>query len=105
MIETAPRGRAKCRTCKQAILKGVLRFAEETENAFDPDCGTTQYFYHLFSWKNGFLLDFYVRKGRLGRQNIKHFLFWRGLMLSATAFWMEFHMVNVVRSAIEDMFL
>ncbi|RPI75825.1 MAG: hypothetical protein EHM45_14360 [Desulfobacteraceae bacterium] len=37
MIETAPRGRVKCRTCKQAILKGVLRFAEETENAFDPE--------------------------------------------------------------------
>jgi hypothetical protein len=34
VIEQAKSGRAACRTCKQAIAKGELRFGEETPNQF-----------------------------------------------------------------------
>ena len=34
VIEEAKSGRASCRTCKQPIAKGALRFGEEAPNAF-----------------------------------------------------------------------
>jgi poly [ADP-ribose] polymerase 1 len=34
MIEVAKTGRSKCRTCRQAIEKGALRFGEEQPSAF-----------------------------------------------------------------------
>ncbi len=37
VIEASPSGRATCRTCKKKIDKGVVRFGEETPNAFDPE--------------------------------------------------------------------
>lgn len=44
-IEIAKSGRAGCRTCKNAIAKGELRFGEETPNAFG-DPGDTSYRWH-----------------------------------------------------------
>lgn len=46
-IETAKSGRAKCRKCKKAIVKGELRFGEEVVNAFSPDGDMTYRWYHL----------------------------------------------------------
>ncbi len=46
-IETARSGRATCRTCRQAIAKGDLRFGEETANAFDDKGGTMRLWHHL----------------------------------------------------------
>jgi ribosomal protein L37AE/L43A len=43
-IEESKSARATCRTCRQKIDKGVLRFGEETPNQFDE--GTTSYFWH-----------------------------------------------------------
>ena len=34
VIEEAKSGRARCRTCREAIAKGELRFGEEVPNAF-----------------------------------------------------------------------
>ena len=36
-IEVAKTGRARCRTCRQAIDKGALRFGEEQPSAFSDD--------------------------------------------------------------------
>jgi poly [ADP-ribose] polymerase 1 len=47
MIEEAKSGRATCRTCRQKIDKGQLRFGEETANAFDPDGGKSYFWHHL----------------------------------------------------------
>jgi len=44
-IERAPTGRAKCRACKQALVKDELRMGEETSNAFG--AGTAMHWYHL----------------------------------------------------------
>ncbi len=44
-IERAPTGRAKCRACKQALVKDGLRMGEETSNAFG--AGTAMHWYHL----------------------------------------------------------
>lgn len=46
-IEPAKTGRAGCRTCRQAIGKGELRFGEETLNAFSDSGGTTMQWHHL----------------------------------------------------------
>jgi ferredoxin len=46
-IEVAKTGRATCRTCRQAIQKGDLRFGEETANAFDASGGTMHLWHHL----------------------------------------------------------
>ena len=46
-IEVAKSGRATCRTCRQAIAKGDLRFGEETANAFDEKGGTMHLWHHL----------------------------------------------------------
>ena len=37
VIETAKTGRARCRTCRQAIDKGALRFGEEQPSAFSEE--------------------------------------------------------------------
>ncbi|MFO0595486.1 MAG: hypothetical protein U0228_09285 [Myxococcaceae bacterium] len=44
VIEESKSNRATCRSCKQKIEKGVLRFGEETPNQFDE--GGTSYFWH-----------------------------------------------------------
>lgn len=44
VIEESKSNRASCRTCRQKIDKGVLRFGEEAPNQFDE--GTTSYFWH-----------------------------------------------------------
>jgi hypothetical protein len=46
-IEVAKSSRATCRTCKQAIAKGELRFGEETPNAFAESGGTMHLWHHL----------------------------------------------------------
>lgn len=44
-IEIAKTGRAKCRTCRQAIEKGTLRFGEEQPSAFSE--GMQMVWFHL----------------------------------------------------------
>jgi poly [ADP-ribose] polymerase len=44
-IEIAKSGRAGCRTCRNPIAKGELRFGEETPNQFG-DAGDTSYRWH-----------------------------------------------------------
>src|SRR6185312_4345515 len=44
-IEEAKSGRATCRTCREKIDKGQLRFGEESPNAFDPG-GPPSYLWH-----------------------------------------------------------
>lgn len=44
-IEIAKSGRAGCRTCRQPIAKGELRFGEETPNAFG-DAGEMTFRWH-----------------------------------------------------------
>jgi poly [ADP-ribose] polymerase len=44
-IEPAKSGRAACRTCRQPIAKGELRFGEEVPNAFS-DSGEPSYQWH-----------------------------------------------------------
>jgi poly [ADP-ribose] polymerase len=46
MIEEAKSGRARCRTCREPIGKGELRFGEETINAFS-DGDMTYMWHHL----------------------------------------------------------
>jgi hypothetical protein len=46
-IEPAPSGRAACRGCKQPIAKGVLRFAEEFQNPYSEEGGTSFRYWHL----------------------------------------------------------
>ncbi len=46
-IETAKSGRAGCRTCRQPIAKGELRFGEEVPNAFSDSGGTSYQWHHL----------------------------------------------------------
>jgi hypothetical protein len=45
VIETASSGRAKCRSCEQAIAKGELRFGERQPNAFGE--GEMTLWFHL----------------------------------------------------------
>lgn len=45
MIEIAKSGRAGCRTCRQPIAKGELRFGEEAPNAFG-DAGDMTFRWH-----------------------------------------------------------
>jgi hypothetical protein len=47
VIEESKSNRATCRTCRQKIDKGVLRFGEETENTFSSDGGTSYFWHHL----------------------------------------------------------
>lgn len=47
VIEESKSNRATCRTCRQKIDKGVLRFGEETVNTFNPDGGTSHFWHHL----------------------------------------------------------
>lgn len=47
VIEEAKSSRAACRTCREKIEKGLLRFGEEVPNQFDPDGGTTHQWHHL----------------------------------------------------------
>jgi Poly(ADP-ribose) polymerase and DNA-Ligase Zn-finger region len=47
VIEESKSNRATCRTCRQKIEKGVLRFGEETENTFSPDGGSSYFWHHL----------------------------------------------------------
>ncbi len=44
VIEESKSARATCRTCRQKIDKGVLRFGEETPNQFNE--GEVSYFWH-----------------------------------------------------------
>lgn len=44
IIEESKSARATCRTCRQKIDKGVLRFGEETPNQFNE--GEVSYFWH-----------------------------------------------------------
>jgi hypothetical protein len=44
VIEESKSSRATCRTCRQKIDKGVLRFGEETPNQFNE--GEVSYFWH-----------------------------------------------------------
>ena len=46
-IEAARSGRAKCRKCKKAIVKGELRFGEEVQNPFAASDRMTYRWYHL----------------------------------------------------------
>src|SRR6516225_8680041 len=46
-IEPAPSGRAACRGCKQPIVKGVLRFAEEFQNPYSDEGGASYRYWHL----------------------------------------------------------
>src|ERR1700691_1002136 len=46
-IEIAPTGRASCRGCKKAVLKGDLRFGEEFANAYSEDGGMSFRYWHL----------------------------------------------------------
>jgi hypothetical protein len=46
-IEEAKSGRATCRTCREKIDKGALRFGEETPNAFDPGGAPSYLWHHL----------------------------------------------------------
>lgn len=46
-IEESKSNRATCRTCKQKIDKGVLRFGEETVNTFSSDGGSSYFWHHL----------------------------------------------------------
>jgi hypothetical protein len=58
VIEEAKSGRATCRTCRQKIDKGTLRFGEETPNQFDAEGGTSHMWHHLLcaAQKKGALL-------------------------------------------------
>jgi poly [ADP-ribose] polymerase len=47
LLEEAKSGRSVCRSCKENIPKGAMRFGEEVPNAFDPDGGTTHQWHHL----------------------------------------------------------
>ena len=47
VIEEAKSSRATCRTCRQKIEKGALRFGEETLNQFDTEGGTSYFWHHL----------------------------------------------------------
>lgn len=47
LIEESKSNRATCRTCKQKIDKGILRFGEEGQNSFDPDGGPAIFWHHL----------------------------------------------------------
>src|SRR3954469_25138236 len=47
VIEESKSSRASCRTCRQKIEKGALRFGEEVPNAFDPGGGTAYAWHHL----------------------------------------------------------
>jgi poly [ADP-ribose] polymerase len=46
-IEIAKSGRASCKTCKQTIAKGDLRFGEEFVNQFSDNGGTSYRWHHL----------------------------------------------------------
>jgi hypothetical protein len=43
----SPSGRAACRTCKQKIARGELRFGEETKNIFSNGGEPSFRWYHL----------------------------------------------------------
>ena len=47
VIEESKSNRATCRTCRQKIEKGVLRFGEETPNTFSADGGSSYFWHHL----------------------------------------------------------
>lgn len=47
VIEVAKSGRASCRTCKNAIAKGELRFGEEVVNQFSGEGDTTHRWHHM----------------------------------------------------------
>jgi len=47
IIEVAKSGRASCRTCKQAIPKGDLRFGEEQVNQFSGEGDMTHRWHHM----------------------------------------------------------
>jgi poly [ADP-ribose] polymerase 1 len=47
LIEESKSSRATCRSCREKIDKGVLRFGEEIPNQFDPEGGTAFRWHHL----------------------------------------------------------
>jgi hypothetical protein len=47
VIEEAKSNRATCRTCRQKIDKGTLRFGEEAPNTFAPEAGASYLWHHL----------------------------------------------------------
>lgn len=46
-VESAPSGRATCRGCKDTIAKGDLRFAEEAQNPYSEEGGTSYRYWHI----------------------------------------------------------
>jgi hypothetical protein len=52
-IEVASTGRARCRGCKEAVAKGELRFAEEFQNPYSEDGGTSFRYWHLICAAKG----------------------------------------------------
>ncbi len=46
IIEESKSNRATCRSCRQKIEKGVLRYGEEMPNAFDPEGAAASYAWH-----------------------------------------------------------
>lgn len=47
VIEESKSSRATCRTCREKIDKGILRFGEEIVNQFNPEGGTAFQWHHL----------------------------------------------------------
>jgi hypothetical protein len=47
IIEEAKSARATCRTCREKIEKGALRFGHETANQFDPGGAPSYMWHHL----------------------------------------------------------
>ena len=47
VIEAAKSARATCRTCREKIEKGQLRFGHQTANAFDPGGPPSHMWHHL----------------------------------------------------------
>ena len=47
MVEYAPQGRAKCKTCKQQIEKTTTRIGKLVSNPFSDDGGFMKQWYHV----------------------------------------------------------
>ena len=47
LVEYAPQGRAKCKTCKQQIEKSSTRIGKLVSNPFSEDGGMMKQWYHV----------------------------------------------------------